>query len=46
MTCGASGSGTGEPATGVLLGDHRVELGLQLLPCCRDEMAILKTPDV
>ena len=31
-----SGSGTGESAPGVLLGGHRVELGLQFVPCRRD----------
>ena len=30
------GSATGEPATRVPLGGHRVELGLQLVPCRRD----------
>ena len=30
------GSGTGEFATGLLLGGHRVEFGLQLVPCRRD----------
>ena len=31
-----AGLTAGEPATGVLLGGHRVELGLQLVPCRQD----------
>ena len=34
MADGTPGSATGEPAS--LLGGHRVELGLQLVPCRRD----------
>ena len=36
MAGGTPGSAAGEPATGVLLGGHRVELGLQLVPCRQD----------
>jgi hypothetical protein len=36
MADGTPGSATGEPATGILLGGHRVELRLQLVPYRRD----------
>ena len=36
MADGMPGSATGDPATGILLGGHRVELGLQLVPYRRD----------